>query len=114
MNLIDISIFEMMMIFMMKVNGSFSLLFGLLYQGLIFEFKVYDDDVSSFFIIFWISLNLSFVQEGISYVSDLLGRFGEFEIGYVFFEESGEGFEFDDIVLIFLFQYEDMNVDMDL
>lgn len=114
MNLTDTSISETTMISMMKVNGSFSSPFGLSYQGSTLESKVYDDDASSFSIIPRTSLNSSLAQEGTSYVSDLSGRFGEFEIGYVSLEESGEGPEFDDTVSISSSQHEDMNVDMDL
>lgn len=114
MNLTDTSISETTMISMMKVNGSFSSPFGLSYQGSTLESKVYDDDASSFSIIPRTSLNSSLAQEGTSYVSDLSGRFGEFEIGYVSLEESGEVPEFDDTVSISSSQHEDMNVDMDL
>lgn len=55
-NVLELNIFEMIMFFMMNMNGSFSFLFEFFYWGLMFKFSIYDDDVSIFVIVFCISL----------------------------------------------------------
>lgn len=55
-NVIEMNVFEMMMMFMMNMNGSFCFLFDVFYWGFMFKLSIYDDDVSSFVIVFWMSM----------------------------------------------------------